>query len=77
MFLAFLNLFASASYIYEFYSDLIIIWIGTFSSDHVVFGFFAVIFPLLNRLLQIYVIGRLFIFGMKQFKKTVSNERID
>ncbi len=50
MFVHFLNYLASASFIYELYSDLLIVWIGLFSSEYVVFGFFAVIFPLINRI---------------------------
>lgn len=75
--LIFINVFASAAYIYEYYSDLLIIWIAAFDNNNAVFGFFAVIFPLVNRVMQLIVLAKLFIFGMKQFKKTVSNDRID
>ena len=73
----FINVLLSTSYIYEYYSDLIIIWIAVFGNNNAVFSFFAVIFPLINRLMQIVVIIKLFVLGLKQFKKTVANERID
>lgn len=72
-----MNLLASASYAYELYSDLLIVWIGIFSSSQVSFGFFSVIFPLINRLVHVYVILKLFSFGIKQMRKTIANERID
>ncbi|CDW77687.1 UNKNOWN [Stylonychia lemnae] len=76
-FVVFLNLLCSACFIFELYSDLIIIWIGVFSQQYAIFGFFAVIFPLVNRITQIYCVIKLFIFALKQMRKTIANERID
>lgn len=59
------------------YSDLLIIWVALFSTSQVWFGFVAVIFPLLNRLLQVFMIIQLIIVGVKMRKKTIPADRID
>ena len=76
-FIVFINLLCSGSYLYEMYSDLLIIWVALFSASQVWFGFIAVIFPLLNRLLQIFMIIKLIIVGVSMRKKTIPADRID
>ena len=72
-----ISVFCSATQIFELYSDLLIIWASLFSSLNFTFGFFALVFPMLNRLMQIAVCIHMFVYGMKMRVKTISSEKID
>jgi hypothetical protein len=76
-FITIINLGCTGSFFFELYSDLLIIWVSLFSSTQVAFGFFAVIFPLLNRIMQLFVCLRLFLIGIKMTRKTINNEKLD
>ena len=67
----------TASHIFELYSDLLIIWVSLYSSVPFTFGLFAVLFPILNRIMQLFVCSTTFINGMKMRRKTISSEKID
>ena len=72
-----INLLCSGSFIYELYSDLIIVWISIFSYSQIVFGFFAVLFPLVNRVFQLYLCVKIFVLGSKMRHKTIPNTKLD
>lgn len=67
----------TGSQLYELYSDLLIIWVSLYSSLPFTFGFFAVVFPLINRLAQFVFCTYMFIYGMKLRVKTISPVKID
>lgn len=72
-----LNLACSASQFLEFYSDLLIVWVSLVSQVSIGFGIAAMIFPLINRVGQLYYCVQLFVFGLKMKKKTIVPEKID
>ena len=59
-------------HVYELYSDLLVIWVSVLTARMpFAFGFFALVFPLVNRLFQVGIIIRLFILGVKMRAKTI------
>ena len=72
-----LSVICTASQLYELYSDLLIIWVSLYSNLPFTFGFFAVVFPLINRLVQFTFCTYMFIYGMKLRVKTISPAKID
>jgi hypothetical protein len=66
-----MNMICTGTFFFELYSDLLIIWVSLFGQSQIMFEFIALIFPLLNRLMQLFVCLRLFLIGLKMKKKTV------
>ena len=72
-----ISVICTATQLFELYSDLLIIWVSLQASLPFTFAFFALIFPLINRLMQLGVCIHMFIYGMKMRIKTVSSVKID
>lgn len=71
------NILGSACYIYEIYYDNLIFWMGIYNITNLFFGFCAILFPFLNRLLHLILCIKLILFGVKSRRKTVKPELID
>ncbi|TNV87656.1 hypothetical protein FGO68_gene4521 [Halteria grandinella] len=72
-----INLLCSACQLYELYSDILIALVSLFNSLSGAFGFFAVILPVINRLIQLYACVKMFIYGLKMSVKTIGTEKVD
>lgn len=72
-----INLLCSACQLYELYSDILIALVSLFNSLSGAFGFFAVILPVINRLIQLYACVKMFIYGLKMRVKTIGTEKVD
>jgi hypothetical protein len=64
-------LIGTACYIYEIYYDFLIFWIGVYNVNNLLFGFCAIIFPFLNRLLHIILCVKLFINGIRSRTRSI------
>lgn len=71
------NALASATFIYELYSDFLIAWVGIFKISHLVFGFCAIVFPFINRVIFIFLSIKLLVFGVRSKNKSIKPEKLD
>jgi hypothetical protein len=71
------NILGSACYMYEIYYDNLIFWMGIYNISNLFFGFCAILFPFLNRLLHLILCLKLIIIGIKSRKKSIKPEKID
>jgi hypothetical protein len=74
---ALFNVVCSSSTLYELYSDILVAVISIYNDLPGGFGFFAVMIPILNRVLQIYVCCKLFTSGVKLRSKTLGGAKLD
>lgn len=71
------NLLCSGCQLYELYSDILIALVSLFNNLPSAFGFFAVILPIINRMIQLYACIKMFTNGMKMGVKTIGTEKVD
>ena len=71
------TLACSGSQIFEIQSDLLLVWVSLYSSISYSFGFFAVVFPLLNQLARLLASVQMMTYAFKIQRKTISSEKID